>query len=183
MKKTPSRAKKIVSSKHGKVKISPAIQAKWDIIARHMFEAVADEKRKTAIIDPTAKHDVLATMMGDLLFGKPSEADRDYYGKMLLANIEELSPEELETEFSVIVAMKRKAADARANKGHKNARFALFWTTFKKEFARKPESKAEFVEYTASKGLSFPASASGRTRIYKLLGINHLPQRRGNGKK
>jgi hypothetical protein len=163
------------AAKLKKAKFSPEAQAKWKIIERHMLEWVTSEKSKTLIVAPTPKFDeFIAFIMGDLFFGKPSEADRRFYGESLLLDIETLSPKDLEARFSTIVAMKRKAIAARAGEGHKNARYANLLARFKKITGRMPFSLVEFWGYVKEKKVEFPKN---RTRINKQIGIAHLPQR------
>lgn len=179
MKKTVPQTKAkpgTAAAKLKKAKFSPEMQAKWNAIARPMLEAIADEKKKTTIVDPTGKHKVLSSIVAGLLFGKPCEEDRAWMGEFFLNGIEELSPDELEKEFNAIVAMKRKATAALAGEGHKNAVYSNLLARFKKIEKRMPSSKAEFWDYVESKEVQFP---NNRTRINRQIGIIHLPQHRG----
>jgi hypothetical protein len=162
------------AAKLKKAKFSPEMQAKWNDFARPMLEAIADEKKKTALVDPTGKHKVLSSIVAGLLFGKPCEEDRAWMGEFILKGIEESSPDELQKEFDAIVAMKRKAIAARAGEGHKNARYANLLARFKKITGRMPFSLVEFWGYVKEKKVEFPKN---RTRINKQIGIAHLPQR------
>jgi hypothetical protein len=168
------RTKSRIISKWKNAKLSPEMQARMNAFCQPMLEMIADERKTTAIVDPTGIHKMLASVVGELLFGKPCEEDRAWMGEYLLQGIEDLSPEELEKEFDTIVSMKRKAIKARANEGHKNATFANLLVRFKKITGRMPHSLVEFWGYVKEKGVEFPKN---RTRINKQIGIAHLPHR------
>ena len=164
-------------------KLSPKEQAKLNAIARPVLDQWADENRKTLRVDPTGKHNPhLSSMLGRLLFGKPPADYLEFVGTFLVDGITGLSADELEAEFSAIVAMKREAAKAKAGTLRKSAQWSALRNTFKRKFGRHPESKGEFSDYADRVKCPMPASASGKTRIYKLLGMTHLPQKHG-GKK
>ena len=179
--KSPAKPKK---SELSEMSLSPELQALAKETLRGMHDWNADQNRKRLRVDPTGKHDSdLTSMMAHLLFGKPKTADLEFYGAAVLCDIIDLSPDELAARFAAIVEMKRAAAVAKTGALSKTAQWSVLRSAFKKEKGRTVESKGEFVEYAAKQGCPMPATPSGRQRYWKLLGMDHLPQSRGYGKK
>jgi len=150
---------------------------------RSMLEWQAKDNRRRLHIDPTARHDdFLASMFGWLWYGKPTEADRKDLGEYLVIMSEDLTPDELETAFAAIVRMKRAAEKDKAGTLGRYSKWAALRSVFKKRKGRDVECKQEFEQYAADNNLPMPASYSGKTPIWKLLGMKDFPQKR-NAKK
>lgn len=162
---------------------APEQQRQADAIGRSMSEWKTKDNRRRLRVDPTARHDdFLASLLGWTLSGKLKPIDRAAYGEHLLTMLEELEPDELETAFAAFVRMKRAAEKDKAGTLGRYSKWARLRCIFKKEKRRDVESKQEFEQYAARQNQPMPASASGKTRIYKLLGMKDFPQKRGGGK-
>ena len=157
---------------------SPIVQASWDAVGKAVLDWLATDNRKRLRVDPTGKHnEFLARMMGMMIFGKPTQTDREMFGEFILTGIAELSPDELETEFAAIIAMKREAEKVKTGTLRKGAQWEGLLVEFVKQKGRRIECKGEFSAFVKRQGCPMPASDSGKTPIWKLLGIDHLPQK------
>ena len=160
-----------------KAEFSPMVQAQWDAIGKAMLRWKASDIHKRLRVDPTGRNDeFLASMLGWVHYGMLKTIDRAAYGEHLLTMLEELEPDELETAFAAIVRMRRRMK-AGIGELHKNTKWAALRGAFVKEMGREIECKGEFAAFVEGKGCPMPASDSGKTRIWKLLGMRDLPQK------